>query len=271
MLKQFLITVVVLSWCVITFAEDPPEPTPPPPKPAPAVLIAPKESSGTGTKTDPYLYTRSTRCLFELKGIIPEGTEWKWDVSDAPSDTVVLDSKTNDAGEIVGGRYATFSLYQDGLHQLTVYGGPIYSKVWFSIHSGTDPPPVDPIDPPGPKPDIVVGKLWVVIVKDSAKVSELPSSQTQALLSVKLREYCDTHCLTGTDGKTPEFKVYDKDTDVSKQSPQIQKAFKTAVEEMTKAGAITWLAVSNGKAGFSGQLPMTEATVIEKLQVYGGK
>lgn len=256
MFKRSILVACCLSCCMLAWADDPPKP--PDPTPAPAVITAPKEVSGTGKKLDPYVFTISTRCLLCLNG---DAVGVKWDTDDAPSDIEIIDN-----------RYASFSLYEPGLFQLTAYGGDIYSKVWFQVHSGADPPGPVPPGPPPPGPDVVVGKLWVVIVKDGAKLSELPSSQMQALLSTRIRDYCDSHCLMGADGKTPEFKVYDFDTDVSRQSPAIQKAFATAVEDRKKAGASgPWLSVSNGKTGFSGPLPLTEAGVLEKLQVYGGK
>lgn len=258
MIRSLSITVLLLVGSAV-LADDPA----PPPQPMPPVLIAPKEVSGTGTKSDPYIFTTSTRCILELTGTVADLQTVKWDKDDAPSDT-----------EIIAGRYASFSLYQTGLFQLTAHGGDIYSKVWLQIKSGTDPPP-GPVPPgPNPPPDekpIVVGKLWVVIVKDGANLSKVPASQVSAMLSVKLRDYCGTHCLSGTDGKTPEFKVYDKDTDVSQQSPAIQKAFKTAVDDLAKSGtAGPWLTVSNGTTGYSGPLPLTEAALLDKLKSYGG-
>lgn len=245
--------VAILSLCTATlFAADPPPTSPPTPEQDLSVLVAPKEVTGTGKKLDPFLFTTSTRCYLKLTG---ENTGVAFDLEDAPSDT-----------EIIENRYAVFSLYEPGLYQLTAHGGSIYSKVWFQIKSGADPPHVDP-------PDVtpVVGKLWVVIVKDGAHLSQLPSSQMQALLSTTVRDYCATHCQKGTDGKTPEFKTYDKDTDVSQQTPAIQKAFKLAVEDLKRSGTNgPWLAVSNGKTGYSGPLPLTEGAVLDKLKVYGG-
>lgn len=245
--------VILLLLCSQLCAEDPVLPMP---TPAPATIKAPKEVSGTGKKVDPYVFTASTRCILELVG---PTAGVKWDTEDAPTDT-----------EILGDRYVSFSLYESGLYQITAYGGDAYSKVWFQIHSGTDPPAPVPPGPTPPGPD-VVGKLWVVIVQDTAQLSQYPAKQIEALLSTRLRDYAKSHCLTGTDGKTPEYKVYDKNADVSKESPAIQKAFKTALEDMSKAGSIgPWLTTSNGKAGFSGPLPADTDATIEKLKIYGG-
>lgn len=254
-----------MRWCAVfltlctasAWAADPPPVNPPTPEQDLSVLVAPKEVSGTGKKLDPFVFTTSTRCILRLTG---QNTGVVFDVDDAPSDIEIIDN-----------RYASFSLYEPGLFQLTAHGGTVYSKVWFQIKSGTDPPPVPQPPIPDPHDKTVVGQLWVVIVKDGAHLSQLPSSQMQALLSTRVRDYCTAHCWKGTDGKTPEFKVYDKDTDISQQSPAIQKAFKTAVDDLAKSGTNgPWLTVSNGKTGYSGPLPLTEAAVIEKLKVYGG-
>ena len=252
-----------LSLCVFcllagrVLADDPA----PPPAPLPPVIKAPKEVTGTGSKADPYVFTKSTRCILELVGDVPDLTKLKWDKDDAPSDL-----------EIIASRYASFSLYEDGLHQLTAHGGDIYSKVWFQIHSGLDPPGPTP---PGPTPDPQPPEpspLYVVIIRDSSTLSKVPQAQQLAIRSLKVKDYCATHCLKGKDGQTPEFRIYEPDTDVSLQSAGIQKAFKTAVDDRAKSGdSGPWLAVSNGTTGYSGPVPEDEAKLLEKLQAYGGK
>lgn len=256
MLKKLAICAVLLMWVDILWGDDPPKEDP---KPSPAVIVAPKEVSGTGKKVDPYIFTKATRCILELQGDV---TGVKWDLEDAPTDM-----------EILGNKYGSFSLYQDGLYQVTIYGGPAYSKVWFQIHSGLDPPKpipdVDPVDPPMPAP--VVGKLYVVIIRDGAHLTKLPSAQITAMSGVKIRDYCATHCLKGADGKTPEFRVYEPTTDVSAQSPGMQKAYKETLADMTKAGSTgPWLGVSNGTTGFTGPMPANDVDAIKKLSIYGG-
>lgn len=255
MKRLLLLALLCLPLATPVRADDPPPPGPV----APSAIIAPKEVSGTGKKLDPFVFTRSTRCVLELTGPTENVA---WDQEDAPTDTQILAS-----------RYASFSLYEDGLYQITAHGGAVYSKVWFLIKSGTDPPPGP--NPPGPTPDPKPepAPLWVVIVRDGASLSKLPQSQLTALNGAALRDYCKTHCRPGADGKTPDFRIYEPDTDVSHQSPAIQKAYKTAVEEMTKADptrTTPWLTLSNGKTGYSGPLPTDEASILAKLKTYGG-
>lgn len=237
-------------------SDDPPlDPT------VPSKIVAPTEVSGIGTKVDPYVFTTSTRCVLELMGK-NEGVTW--DIEDAPTDTTILVN-----------RYASFSLYEDGMFQIIAYGDGVYSKVWFKIKSGTDPPLPDPVDPVDPEPDIITpAKISVVIIQKQLDLSKVPPAQLQIFTSTKIRDYAATHCMMGLDGKTPEFKIYQKNTeDLSKQSPAIQKGFKLALEDMQKSEnePLLWIAVSNGSQGFSGPLPANEEETLKLLKKYGGE
>lgn len=133
---------------------------------------------------------------------------------------------------------------------------------------------------PGPQPaplppapivvPITPAPLAVVIVKDNSKLSDLPSEQLAALMSGTLRDYCKSHCRLGPDGKTPEFRTYEWDTDTKLESKDIQDLFSDAVSHGKASGA-PWLAVSNGKAGFSGPFPATETEALAVLKKYGGE
>ena len=258
---------VVVFWS-FAYCDDP-KPIPPAPVPTPVIpskptIVAPKDVSGTGTKKDPYVFTSMTRCILTLSGTT--GSEKiEWDINTAPSDSVVLDSK-----------YLSFSLFEGGLFDVTAHGPDVYSKIWFSIKSGTDPPGPAPTPGPGPGPSPTPippsSQITVVVVKDGMTLSKLPQSQLQALLSSRVRDYCDKHCLKGADNKTPEFKIYEKDTVVDKQSANIQKAFKTAIDDMSAAKSNgPWIAISNGTTGYSGPYPVTEIEVLDLLKKYGGE
>ncbi|MES2789978.1 MAG: hypothetical protein V4719_10165 [Planctomycetota bacterium] len=131
---------------------------------------------------------------------------------------------------------------------------------------GPAPPPVPPVPIVEP---ITPAPLTVVVVKDNASLGQLPSSQVAALMSENIRGYCQTHCKFGSDGKTPEYRSYQWATDVSLQSEGVRAAFKTAVDD-AKGSRVPWLVVNNGKTGFSGPYPATEAEVLTILQRYGG-
>lgn len=265
-MRSFLTYLCLALVCLTTFAGDELKPTPVEKRvkfegDETSAIVAPKEVSGIGRKEDPFVFTKSTRCILELQG---KSQGVSWDIEDAPKDTVLLNNQ-----------YPSFSLYQDGLFQIIAHGGEgVYCKVWFSIKSGTDPPTPDPdpVDPkPDPEPNPQPGKLMVIMVKDLSRVSELSPKQLEILLSTKIREYTATHCKTGTDGKTPEFKVFNVDTVIEGESPEIKEGFAAAAKEIKEKNGIAWLAVSNGKSGWSGPLPENEEKTLELLKKYGGE
>lgn len=246
---------------VSLFAQEPNPPVPVPPKPQ-ASIVASKEVSGTGKREDPFIFTSSTKCILKLSEAVKEV---KWDVDNCPQGT-----------EIIAEQIIVFDLHSKGEFTTTAYG-PIYSKVWFVIKSGTDPPTPGPT-PPGPTPNPVdpdsVGLLRVLILTpNSTKV--LTSPQQAAINSTLVSAYCKTHCAKGNDGKTLEYKQYEPDTDVSAESPEIQELYKTAVNE--SKGILPWLVITNGKTGYSGPYPASPTAtenvnaVLGLLQKYGGK
>lgn len=251
---------LLLALCLPLYGEDP-VPTPIPVPPVAAKLTAPQEVSGTGVKSDPYLFSSQTRCIIELTGTT-EGVIW--DLEDGPSDTVVLSN-----------RYASFSLFEDGTYQIIAHGQDVYAKVWLKIKSGTDPPIPDPKPDPDPKPIPIPGKLTAVFLKDEERLAQAPSAQVVVLTSDKIRKYLKTHCATGTNGTLPEYRVLNNnpDSDISQESPNMQKAYKTALQEMSAAPTkpIIWLAVSNGVTGYSGPLPSNEDETLLLLKKYGGE
>jgi len=129
------------------------------------------------------------------------------------------------------------------------------------------PIPVPPVPIVAP---IVTAPLRVLIVKDNATLNRLPPAQFVAVMSGSVRDYCKTHCQMGPDGKTPEFRTYEWDTDTQAQSQAIQEAFAEAVKS-GKASGVPWLVVNNGAAGYSGPFPATEAEAIALLKKYGGE
>jgi len=153
-------------------------------------------------------------------------------------------------------------------------------KKWLSIAlalliAGCVRPLPSPAPIPAPPVPIVVpivtAPLRVVIVKDNATLQRLPPAQFVAVNSAKVRDYCKTHCQMGPDGKTPEFRAYEWDTDTQAQSQAIQDAFAEALRGGGKSSGVPWLVVNNGSAGYSGPFPATEAEAIALLKKYGGE
>lgn len=144
--------------------------------------------------------------------------------------------------------------------------------------TGPAPPPVPPGPtpvPPGPTPPTpvpvdppIAGEgLRMLIVRESADLSNLPSGQVQAMTSADVRGYLQKTCPKGPDGRTPEFRVYDKDQDVAGESATWRAAFARATKKMSK---VPWIAVSNGHDGYEGPLPESADALLALLKKYGG-
>ena len=129
---------------------------------------------------------------------------------------------------------------------------------------GPRPPPgPNPDEPDPPKPIPADGKR-VLILYESAEQSRYPQSQVNQFTSATLREYLRTHCSPGPVNGTPEFRIWDKDTDIS-NAPQVWKDAMALPR-----GTLPQLIVSNGVEGLSGPLPATEAETLAMLKKYLG-
>lgn len=150
-------------------------------------------------------------------------------------------------------------------------GRVAYQKMLIKIGAAPQPPPVDPVDPkpeppkpdPKPEPTPQPGKLRILIVEETADRSKLPTLQQDILFSPTVRTYIKTACSKSAEGN-PDFRVYDKDTDTSKEAAWVQTAMKEP------RNSLPWIILSNGTAGYSGPLPANETATMELLKKYGG-
>lgn len=116
--------------------------------------------------------------------------------------------------------------------------------------------PFTPVNPP----PIEAEGLRVLIVEETADRHKLPTSQLAVLTSAKLSEWLDDNCVKH-DGH-PEWRRWDKDTDISHERSLWQSAFEEERAELP------WLYVSNGQTGYSGPLPQTLDETFEILEKY---
>jgi hypothetical protein len=121
-----------------------------------------------------------------------------------------------------------------------------------------------PVDPP-PIPD---AGFRVLVIEETAERGKLPRDQQTILTSTEVRAYLNAKCAKGPDGKTPEFRFFDKDTDVSHESKVWQEAMAKA--KATPGFVVPWLIVSDGKKGSDGPLPANVAEMLAELKKYGG-
>lgn len=107
----------------------------------------------------------------------------------------------------------------------------------------------------------------VLVLEETADRTKLPPEQAALFTDTNIRAYLNTHCIKGPDGKTPEFRFFDKDADVSHESALWQSA-------MTQAKAANLptptIAISTGKSGVIQALPANEADMLALLKKWGG-
>lgn len=132
---------------------------------------------------------------------------------------------------------------------------------------GPKPPDPDPDPkPPEPKPDapFPAPGLAVLVVFESATLSELPKSQRIALEAAEVRKYLKGKCHKDTGNPDGAFRFWDKDAEVDKESKMWQDAM------AVKRDTLPWVVISTGKTGYSGPVPEDADKFLALLKKYGG-
>lgn len=109
------------------------------------------------------------------------------------------------------------------------------------------------------------GEVSVLIVEESSDRPRLPASQLTVLNSTRIREWAKAHC-DKDEGGHPEFRVLDKDDEVS----HLPQKWRDRFEQSRKLPTPN-IAVSTGKSGAEGDLPLTEDETLKVLKRYGGE
>lgn len=162
---------------------------------------------------------------------VTDGKEVRWWSPDSglalfPAQ-LLKDSKST---VVVGKKAGTYRL----LAWTSVGGQPSDAAV-TTVVIGLDPPPTPPDPPhppdpdPKPKPPTPVAGLKVLIVYESGDLSKLPTAQLNILYSKVVRDWLDANTAMGSDGKTKEWRIYDKDTDLTAEAKHWQDAVKRTV------------------------------------------
>lgn len=128
-----------------------------------------------------------------------------------------------------------------------------------------DPSPPAPV-PPSPKPPAPVpipgSGFRVLIIRETKELSTLPPAQVAIFSAREVREYLTSHCVL--EGNQRAFRIWDQDTDVSREDKHWQEAMKR------KRDSLPWLLVTNGKEGYEGPLPKDVPEMMALLKKYGG-
>ncbi len=134
----------------------------------------------------------------------------------------------------------------------------IRKQTLVDMNLGPKPPPVPPEpEPDGTSPFKEPGLRVLIVYEASGPVS---SEQVGVIFGKKTRDYLDAHCVKV--GTNSAYRIYDKDTDLS-GAPE---PWKGALARPRKS--IPWVIIGNGKTGYEGPLPDTEAAFIELVSKY---
>lgn len=132
----------------------------------------------------------------------------------------------------------------------------------LEVQDGTKPQPPPKPEPgptpadPSPFPADVGGLRVLVVYEQSTPDRPLSNEMGAIIVGTKVRDYLDKAC-----GKTG-YRFYDKDTPMANES----KIFVDAMARPRKS--IPWVLIGNGKTGYEGPLPETEAAFLELVKKY---
>lgn len=108
-----------------------------------------------------------------------------------------------------------------------------------------------------PKPPFPGDGLRVVILEETASRSPI-----NLMTSTAIRDYLKQ--------KNAKWRQWDDDytaEDIAYMEPEWREAY--AISKDSSKGVLPWLIVSNGKGGYNGVLPKTEAEVLSILKEFG--
>lgn len=210
------------------------------------------------TKVEPYKLVR-------LSAEGADGAALIWDVTPEESvDVVEFPSKV-----LFSAPPGTYKVKLRALR--TKDGAASFETARATVVIGTPAPPIPPAPPvpPTPPPDpapIAQPGLRVLIVYETAELSKMPAEQRNVLYSKTVRDYLNSKCPAGADGRTREWRIWDKDVATDGES----KLWQDAMSRPKRA--TPWILISNSpKGGFEGPLPKTVDETLALIKRYGGE
>lgn len=165
------------------------------------------------------------------------------------------------------GKFATTLFPTPGKFQILVVGAkadePLTELITVTVQGDVPVPPGPGPGPNPPTPDnpapIPGDGLRVLMIYEA---SDAGQPGHKAIFSRMVRDYLDAKCAKV--GGTPEYRIYDKDIDVSRDAKTWQDAMRRTRTQTP------WIIISNGKTGFEGPLPSDVPATLELLKKYGG-
>ncbi len=135
----------------------------------------------------------------------------------------------------------------------------IVALAFAAVYSYAEYRGVNLVDVPGvvnvdDKPPVPGDGFHVLIIEETEDRNQLTGEQSGTIFGAPFRTWMKN---VGAD-----FRVWDKDVNAARESEWFRKAL-----DVTRQST-PWLIVSNGKRGFSGPLPTTEAGIKAKIQEF---
>jgi hypothetical protein len=168
--------------------------------------------------------------------------------------------------ECDGGRTAFVETFAPCVYDVSVAGlrdGRVFH--WATTFEvGGSPTPAPPPIPPGPDPKPIdvapvnVAGFRALLVYESEQGLPAPFAASS------VREYLNTRCVKGEDGRTPDWRCWDQHVD-----PQADFAVWQSYWKVPRSG-LPWVVVGNGRSGFSGPMPATADELLDLLKKHGG-
>lgn len=150
-----------------------------------------------------------------------------------------------------------------------ISGKPFSLRSTILIGDAPIPVPPGPVPvPPGPTPTpdlpapIAGDGLRVLMIEDATQRTKLLASQINVLTGRTVRDYLNQKTQIGPDGKTHEWRIWDKDTDPTGD----EKCWVDAIKR--PRASVPWIIISNGKTGYEGPLPATPDEALNLLKKY---
>lgn len=125
------------------------------------------------------------------------------------------------------------------------------------------PEPKPPVPPPVPIP---ASEFRVLFLYESS--ANLTEEQINIMGSTRIRGYLNRTCVKGADGKTPEYRYWDKDAQLKAKPNAIWEQIWTATKPALPP--LPAVVIFNGSKGESFELPATEAATLTLLKSKGG-
>jgi hypothetical protein len=199
------------------------------------------------------------------KDVVPEGQTLRWDGNfwDGKKSHIYTGPVTIYKVEAIGKGPVDIVLIPVGFKSETEI-----LTTTIEVDNGKEPKPDDP-KPPEPKPVVELPPipgpgLKVLITYETGE--SIPVTQHSILFGKTVREYLEAKCPPGPDGKTKEYRIWDKDVDPSGESKTWQDAMKRPRTQNK------WCIISDGKSkanSYEGPLPTTVDEFMKLLRKAG--